>query len=107
MQLQALNNEEIKTGIALPQKISASPIPSEKPSFDLVISLQLNTGYWGADKAPYFSGCFRDGQTDESTVRQALDSLTDSLSADADKDTLYETLLAIYFLTELFAANED
>jgi len=91
---------------AAPPK-QAVPIPSGKPSFDLVISLQHNTGYWGADKAAYFAGCFRDGQTEDAAVRQALDALTDSLAADADKETLYVTLLAIHVLTEIFAANED
>ena len=103
--------EEVKSVPVPPVKAAppkpAAPIPSGKPTFDLVISLQHNTGYWGADKAVYFAGCFKDGQTEDASVRQALDALTDSLTADADKETLYVTLLAIHVLTEIFAANED
>ena len=83
------------------------PIPSGKPSFYNVISVQHNTGYWDADKAPYLAGCFKDGQTEDASVRQALNALTESLTADTDKEILYVTLLAIFVLTEVFAEFED
>lgn len=45
------------------------PIPVGKPSFNIVISVQHTSGYWGADKAPYLAGCFKDRQTEDEAVR--------------------------------------
>ena len=69
--------------------------------------MQHNTGYWGSDKLSNFTCFFKDGATEDSNVRQALEGLSGQLANTADKDTIYVTLLAIYVLTEVFGAKED
>lgn len=70
-----------------------------KQSFDTLISAQHITGYWGADKTSIFSTFFKNGQVEDSKVRQALQNLSAStLSQNADMEALYTTLLAIFVL---------
>ena len=84
------------------------PAPTGKLSFEEVISVQHPSGYWGADKKPYLTGCFKARNIEDIDVRQKLDqALADSEVSDAQKETLYVTLLAIYVLTEVFASQKD
>ena len=78
------------------------PVPSGKPTFEHVISLQHGDGYWYSDKRSHFAAYFKNGQTDDADVRQALEALSASLKPEADKETILVTLLAIYVLTEIF-----
>ena len=82
------------------------PVPSGKPTFEHVISLQHGTGYWFSDKRPHFAAFFKNGHTDDADVRQALEALSASLKPEADKETILVTLLAIYVLTEIFDDKE-
>ena len=83
------------------------PIPSGRPTFEHVITLQHGAGYWYSNTRPHFAAYFKDGQTDDADVRQALEALSASLTPEADKETILVTLLAIYVLTEIFDGKED
>ena len=84
----------------------AIPVPSGKPTFEHVISLQHGAGYWYSNTRPHFKAFFKNGQTDDADVRQALEALSASLTPEADKETILVTLLAIYVLTEIFDDKE-
>lgn len=77
-----------------------------KPAFRNVIGCQHNTGYWASDTLYVFEGLFKEKQADDVTVREHLSALI-NVDPEADKDTLYMTLLAIYVLAEVFADEED
>ena len=88
--------------------VEKSPAQSNiKLTFEQVIALQHNTGYWGSDKLSSFTSFFKNGVTEDASVRRALEELSGQLADTADKDTMYVTLLAIYVLSEVFAAKED
>ena len=82
------------------------PVPSGKPNFEHVISLQHGAGYWYSNTRPHFAAFFKNGNTDDADVRQALEALSASLKPEADKETILVTLLAIYVLTEIFDDKE-
>jgi len=84
-----------------------SPVQTKvKLTFEQVIALQHNTGYWAWDKLSSFTCFFKDGATEDASVRQALEGLSGELT-DSEMDKMYVTLLAIYVLTEVFAEKED
>ena len=72
-----------------------------------MISGQQNTGQWSVSHLPALAGAFKGGQTEDTALRQAIEALADSLMPEADKQTIYTTLVAIYVLTEGFAEQED
>ena len=46
-----------------------TPVPSGRPTFEHVISLQHGAGYWYSNTRPHFAAFFKDGQTDDAAVR--------------------------------------